>query len=365
VEGRLVSRHEAPSIFPTTVVGSLPRPLWLKELFDSVHHGSVTSAEQARLLDQAVPSAIALQEAAGVDIVSDGEWRRFSYVAVISDVATGFKRELSGEKRHGKYWHTVTGKVRSGDPHVLASHARFAIARANRPVKVALPSPYLLSVRMWQEGVSRDAYPTREAFADALVPVLHAQVVALAEAGVHTIQIDDPHLCLFVDSKIRAEHADPDAEAMRCVALINRTFEGIRGVTRAVHLCRRNKGRKGWLGEGSYDAIMPALRGLDVDQLMMEFTIPVAGDTRCLRELPERVKIGLGCVDCRGEVVDSPETIVKRVEQAMEHVAASRLVLSPDCGFAPGNAADIPLDEAYAKLRNMAAAARLLRDKHG
>lgn len=358
-------RHLVPDLFPTTVVGSLPRPLYLKELFDEIHEGKVSEGERERLLDLAVPSAIALQEAAGVDVISDGEWRRFSYVAVITDVATGFKRELSGEKRDGKYWHTVTGEVKPGNPQILAEHARFALQRANRPLKVALPSPYLLSVRMWDEGVSREIYPTRQAFADAIIPILRAQVLALAEAGVHTVQLDDPHLCLFVDREVRAKYPDADAEAMHCVSLINRVFEGVEGPRKAVHLCRRNKGRKGWIGEGSYDAIMPALKALAVDQLMMEFTIPAAGDTRCLRELPANVTIGLGCVDCRGEVIDEPGTIVERVEHAMEHIDKRRIVLAPDCGFAPGNAADIPVDEAYAKLRNMARAATILRERHG
>jgi 5-methyltetrahydropteroyltriglutamate--homocysteine methyltransferase len=110
---------------------------------------------------------------------------------------------------------------------------------------------------------------------------------------------------------------------------------------------------------------MPALKALEVDQLMMEFTIPAAGDMRCLRDLPERFTVGLGCVDCRGEVIDTPSTIIERVQKAMEHLAPERIVLAPDCGFAPGNAADIPIDEAYAKLRNMAIAARELREKHG
>ncbi len=359
MEGRVVT-----ALFPTTVVGSLPRPLWLKELFDDVHEGRVSAAEQERLLDLGVPSAIALQETAGVDVITDGEWRRFSYVAVITDVAKGFTRELAGARHHGKYWHTVTGEIEPGDAELLAEHARFAIAHASRPVKVALPSPYLLSVRMWEEGVSHKAYPTREAFADAVVPILRAQVEALAGAGVHTIQIDDPHLCLFVDPQIRAKYKDPDREAMYCVSLINRVLGRVKGARRAVHLCRRNKGRRGWEGEGSYDAIMPALRALEVDQLMMEFTIPAAGDTRCLRDLPEHVNVGLGCVDCRGEVIDSPETIVARVENAMEHVDRRRITLAPDCGFAPGNAADIPLDEAYAKLRNMTRAAKILRERH-
>ena len=110
---------------------------------------------------------------------------------------------------------------------------------------------------------------------------------------------------------------------------------------------------------------MGPLRQLQVDELMMEFTIPAAGDMRCLSDLPERFRIGLGCVDCRGEVIDSPEVIVARVEQALAHVAKERIVLAPDCGFAPGNAADIPVDEAYAQAPQHGGAARQLREKHG
>jgi 5-methyltetrahydropteroyltriglutamate--homocysteine methyltransferase len=354
-----------PSLFPTTVVGSMPRPAFLKELFDDFHEGKISDDERQRLLDASVPYAIALQEAAGVDVVSDGEWRRFSYVGVIADIASGFSRGFSGPARDGKYWHVVTGKVRSEHPGLLAEDALFALEHAKKPIKVALPSPYLLSVRMWDETLSSAAYPTREAFADALVPILRAEVLRLRDAGVHTVQLDDPHLCLFVDPAVRRTLADPDREAMHCVDLINRVVSGVTGVTTAVHLCRRNKGRKGWVGEGSYDAIMEPLRRLEVDQLMMEFTIPAAGDMRCLSDLPERFKIGLGCVDCRGEVVDPPDVIVARVEKAMDHVGKERIVLAPDCGFAPGNAADIPIDEAYQKLRNMSVAARRLREKYG
>lgn len=355
----------APRLFPTTVVGSMPRPAFLKDVFDAFHQQRIGEEERRRLLDAAVPFAIALQEVAGVDIVSDGEWRRFSYVGVIADIASGFSRGFSGPAREGKYWHTVTGEVRPLHPGLLAEDARFAIAHTNKPIKVAVPSPYLLSVRMWDQALSRAAYPTREAFADALVPILRDELHRLRDAGVHTVQLDDPHLCLFVDPSVRRTFADPDREAMHCVDLINRVVDGMTGLTTAVHLCRRNKGRKGWAGEGSYDAIMEPLRHLQVDELMMEFTIPAAGDTRCLSDLPERLSIGLGCVDCRGEIVDTPEVIVSRVEQAMRYVAKERILLTPDCGFAPGNAADIPVDEAYAKLRNMSEAARLLRQKHG
>jgi 5-methyltetrahydropteroyltriglutamate--homocysteine methyltransferase len=128
-----------------------------------------------------------------------------------------------------------------------------------------------------------------------------------------------------------------------------------------VHLCRRNKARQGWVGEGGYEPIVPALRALNVDQYVLEFTIPVAGDFAVLRQLPDDRLIGLGCVDCRAEAVEAPEAVAARVRQALRHVDAARVWLNPDCGFAPGSAADIPVDEAYAKLCSEAAAARLLR----
>ena len=102
-----------------------------------------------------------------------------------------------------------------------------------------------------------------------------------------------------------------------------------------------------------------------VDMLMLEFAMPAAGDKRVLRELPERFDIGLGCVDCRSPHTDTPEEIAERVRQALEFVDPERITLHPDCGFAPGSAADIPMDEAYAKLRNEAVAAELLREEFG
>jgi 5-methyltetrahydropteroyltriglutamate--homocysteine methyltransferase len=167
-----------------------------------------------------------------------------------------------------------------------------------------------------------------------------------------------------VDPKVRAGFADPDAEAALCVDLLNEIVAGVDGIGTAVHLCRRNKARQGWIGEGGYDPILPFLRRLDVRQYVLEFTIPVAGDFAVLRQLPDDRQIGLGCVDCRGAQIDTPEAIADRVGQALRHVDAERLWLNPDCGFAPGSAADIPIDEAYAKLRNEAAAAELLRARH-
>ena len=336
--------------FAAGVVGSMPRPAFVRDLFDPPPGHEPSEAEREKRLDAAVAYVIALQEQAGLDLISDGEWRRRSYIGVIAELADGF--ELSWVE--GRSWHTVVAPLAPKTPGFVAAEGRFLRARTDRLTKVCLPSPYLLGQRMWDPARSAAAYPTREAFMRALVPYLRRELELLRDSGVDVVQFDDPHICLFVDPNVRAAHDDPDREVDMAVDMLNEIVEGVEGVTVGIHLCRRNRGRQGWWGEGGYEPIMPQLRRLKVDQYTLEFTIPVAGDMSALRELPEDRLIGLGCVDCRGEHVDSPAEIAGRVEQALRHV---------DCGFAPGSAAEIPLDEAYSKLRNEAAAARILRER--
>ena len=173
-----------------------------------------------------------------------------------------FRAASPAPARDGKYWHTVTGRGRAATPG--APRRRRAIrdrSHARRPIKVALPSPYLLSVRMWDEELSQGCLPDargirRRAGADPA----QRGASRSRDAGVHTVQLDDPHLCLFVDPAVRAQlRRSRRRGACTACDLINRVFDGVTGVTTAVHLCRRNKGRKGWIGEGSYDAIMEPL----------------------------------------------------------------------------------------------------------
>jgi 5-methyltetrahydropteroyltriglutamate--homocysteine methyltransferase len=262
------------------------------------------------------------------------------------------------------YHQVVTRRMTPCQPGVVAEEARFLKENTDRGVKVCLPSPYLLGQRMWEPAHSAAAYPTREAFCEDLVPVLRQELLAIRDVGVDQIQLDEPHLCVLVDPEVRAKFADPEGEMARAVDWLNRIVEGVEGVVVAVHLCRRNWGRRGWGAEGGYEAILPHLKRLKVKQLMMEFSIPAAGDVAILRELPQEIAIGLGCVDVRFAEIDAPETIAARVEKALQYVPAARLTLNPDCGFAPGKDHEIPLEEAYAKLKNLPLAARMLRDKY-
>lgn len=351
-------------LFETTVVGSMPRPQYVKDLIDAQVEGQVNSDDFQRMMDSAVPYVAQMQELAGVDVVSDGEWRRKSYIGVIADICSGFAlgvRDVNGQRQT---WHTVTEPISVERPGQMAREARFLKQHTTRRVKVALPSPYLLGQRMWNAEESTNAYKTRRDFVDELVPVLRDELIALRDEGVAVAQFDDPELCLFVDPKVRAEFDDPDGEAEFCVDALNRVVDGVEGITLALHLCRRNKGRAGWIGEGGYGPIMPALARLNFDMLMLEFAMPAAGDKAILADLPERFDIGLGCVDCRSAEIDTPDAIAGRVREALKFVAPERVTIHPDCGFAPGSAADIPIDEAYLKLRSEVLAAQILREEY-
>jgi len=345
-------------LFPAAVVGSLPRPQFVRDVLEQ--QDTLSAEEYQKRMDAAVTFAIAMQESAGLDVISDGEWRRRSYIGVIADLCDGFERGV----RDGLSWHTVIRPISVKRPGVIAEEVKFLKAHTNRKVKVCLPSPYLLGQRMWEADKSREAYPTREEFMRALVPVLRSELIAVRDAGADVAQFDDPHLCLFVDKRVQEQYDDWEREAKLCVDLLNDIVNGVGSVKIAVHLCRRNKGRSGWVGEGGYEPILPFLRQLKVHQYVMEFSIPVAGDFVTLRGLPEDREIGLGCVDVRSEHIDTPEEIAARVENALKHISPERITLNPDCGFAPGSAAEIPLDEAYEKLKNEVEAAKRLREKY-
>lgn len=347
------------SLFPTTVIGSMPRPQYVKDLLAAAPRENAANLAWQRRMDDAVRFVIGMQERAGIDIISDGEWRRESYVDIIGEVMHGFRWVQRDEFA---YHQVVTERMTPRRPGAVAAEARFLKENTDRRVKVCLPSPYLIGQRMWLPQHSAAAYPTRETFCEALVPVLREELLRVREVGVDVIQLDEPHLCVLVDPAIRAKFADPEAEMRRGVDWINQIVEGVEGV--AVHLCRRNWGRRGWGAAGGYEVILQHMKRLKVGQFMLEYSIPAAGDVATLCDLPTNLLIGLGCVDVRFPEIETAETIAARVEKALEHVAPERLTLNPDCGFAPGKDHEIPLEEAYAKLKCLAGAARILRERH-
>jgi 5-methyltetrahydropteroyltriglutamate--homocysteine methyltransferase len=350
-------------LFPTSVVGSMPRPSYVKDLISDDF--DVTEKEYRQRMEGAVRSVVALQECAGIDVLTDGEWWRKSYIGVIAELAHGF--ELSLNPADGRPWTIVVDKLAPKQPGFIAQEVKFLKQVTSRKIKATLPAPALLGERMWDPKLSAAAYPTRDDFVRDCVPILRREVELLRDEGVEIVQIDDPHLCLFVDPEVRATYDDADKAADFAVDMTNQMVEGIADVKLAVHLCRRAGARV--RGEkqhaGGYDPIINQLNRLKVNHLTMEFTTPGAGDMAVFGKLREDFEIGLGCVNCQPGEIDSAEDIVGRVEQAIEYLAPERITLNPDCGFAPGSAAVVSIDEVYTKLKNEVEAAHRLREKHG
>jgi 5-methyltetrahydropteroyltriglutamate--homocysteine methyltransferase len=348
-------------LFPTSVIGSLPRPQFVKDLI--ADDCPIQGDEYRRLMGNAIRAAVALQETAGLDVITDGEWWRKSYIGVIAELAHGFELSHAAD---GRPWTVVVDKLAPKQPGFIAQEVRYLKTLTKRQIKATVPAPALLGERMWDKVKSAKAYPKCEDFVRDCVPILRREVELLRDEGVSIIQVDDPHLCLFVDPAVRRQYDDPVKASDFAVDMDNQVVAGINGVKLAVHLCRRAGARARGEADhrGSYDPILRQLSRLNVGHITMEFTSPGAGDMSVFRELPEQVEIGLGCVSCQPGQIDSADTIVSRVEMALKHVAPSRITLNPDCGFAPGSAADVSLDEVYTKLKNEVEAARRLREKY-
>ncbi len=355
---------ENNQLFPTAVVGSLPRPLYLQELL--AKRDAMPPAEYRAHVEAAVPFAVKMQEFAGIDIISDGEWRRLSYIGVISDLLNGFQRTL----KEGLWWHTVTEPISLKNPGLFANEAAFIKRHTSKKVKVAMPSPFTIALRMWDAVKSTKAYASRQDFMKALVPFLRSEVKELEKIGVNIVQIDDPNFCLFVDEEYRKKFEDPEAECALAVELVNEVFAGSK-IKTGVHMCRSsgtrnrriNRGNKeGFVAEGEYDFVLPFMQKLKTDCLFLEFSTLEEKSYSVLQNFKQN--IGFGCVDCRPGMVLTAEQIVTKVNAALQFIDKEKLILNPDCGFAPGNQAQVSIDEAYTKLKNLGTAAKILREKY-
>ncbi|MFQ5830051.1 MAG: hypothetical protein ACE5JD_12980 [Candidatus Methylomirabilia bacterium] len=355
-------RHQ---LFPTLVVGSLPRPRWVREVIEERKAGRLHPVEADHLLDSAIPFAIRLQERAGVDYVSDGEWRRESYVKVFAERIGGFQPDLIHVGGSPLKYPAVVSPLPGWHP-IAWDEVRFLRAHTTRKTIVAIPSPYTVGCRMWHPRFSRQAYPTREEFIQACAPIIRQELEALARLGVDAVQLDDPWLALLVDSDYRQQAGitDVEAETEQCVQAVNEAVEGISGVFLSIHLCHAHFNRQR-LTRGPYDLIMDALGRMRVHRFAMEFATPVAGGVGILKRFPSDKMLGLGVIDHCDRQVETPEQVVERVERALAHVPKERLTLNPDCGFAPSSVNPMDLDEAYQKLAALAQGATLLRERYG
>src|SRR4051794_34735155 len=161
-------------LFPTSVIGSLPRPQFVRELITDDF--PFDEDEYERLMGNAIRAAVALQETAGLDVITDGEWWRKSYIGVIAELAHGF--EL-GRFPDGRPYTVVTERLAPKQPGFIAQEVAFLKTVTCKQIKATLPSPALLGERLWNAEKSSRAYPTREAFVRDCVPILRNELQLL------------------------------------------------------------------------------------------------------------------------------------------------------------------------------------------
>jgi 5-methyltetrahydropteroyltriglutamate--homocysteine methyltransferase len=383
-------------VLPVTMVGSWPRSLELLRAQRRKQRGDLSAEEFDRLADEAVLNALGAQERAGVDIVTDGEQRRdafFSFVAeklggvqmmtlaemldIIED-KVGFERILrtldvpAFSIRNA----TCVDRISRRSPLALDDYL-FLRRHTDRPIKVPLPGPYLMTRAMWVKEASRAAYGSKEELGDDVVRILREELIDLRDAGADFVQFDEPVLTELVFTQgetltfmcaALAARKDPAEELELAVDLINRVVEGIDGVRIGLHICRGNWSQhEEILLKGSYHPLVPYLERMKVQQLVLEFATPRAGELSALLqsdELREGRELGLGVVNPRTPEVETVDQVVSRVREALRDLPAERVFLNPDCGFATfSNRAMNSEEIAERKLVAMVAAAAALRSE--
>jgi 5-methyltetrahydropteroyltriglutamate--homocysteine methyltransferase len=362
-------RTKALPPFFTQVIGSLPRPQLVRDLIDS--RESMPADDYKHLMDEMVIFAIRMQERAGLDVVSDGEWRRIHYLDEFLHRVGG--HELIRPYRHqGELKHTlvVTSRMQGGEP-LFVEEADFLVNHTDRCTKYALPSPFLIAIRKWHKDYSTDAYPTIAHYMEHLTELLAAEAMALAQAGVDIIQLDDPALTYFCDRRLTSEGQTHDDRLKREWNIERQAPEAVRAIDRIaadlpvevhLHCCHSVYKRQSDV-IGDYKPILPFLQEARIDRVNLEFAYQGTGTADDLELLPDHLHVGMGVVDVRGEAIQQVEEIERIGAAGAAIVNPSRIALNPDCGFAPDYGEPPSIDEAYKKLTRLSEAAGRLRKR--
>jgi len=380
--------------FITSVVGSWPRPAWLLQELRRKNRGEISYEQFSEVADEAVLLAIKYQEDAGIDVITDGEQRRDNFYSFVADKLEGIKlmsvAELMDYVQDRRRFEemlsrldvpafaikspVVVGPIRKRRPITL-DELQFLKEHTKRRIKVPLPGPYMLTRASWVEPLSREAYWSREDLAMEYVRLLREEIIKLAEAGAHFVQLDEPTLTevvyggvstqTFMCAAIMAK-TDPKEELEFATELINKTVKGITGVKIGIHVCRGNWTKaEGSLLRGDYAPLIPYFQEMKVDQFVLEFATERAGSLNVFEGASGIREIGLGVVNPRTDEVERVDSIVSKVREALRYFDPDKIYLNPDCGF--GTFAESPVNRApvaYRKLRSMVEAAEKLRREY-
>ena len=339
-------------------VGSLLRPLSLKDAYARHGNGELLDSKLTAVQDESVKELIAKQEAHGIPILTDGEYRRLNFQDSFVESIAGFipkkqtmqfqeSRTVGGEALQrwlpdsGKtdpalqYWRPIAERLRLAS-NVPLKEWRFASALTKKPVKVTLIATDRICENFRRQNVA-GAYGSVEEYRAEVIAIEREIVQQLAEAGCPYIQHDAPSYTAYVDDKslerMRGLGIDPMRQMTQSIEADNTVIAGIPGVTFGIHLCRGNV-RSMWHREGGYDAIAEKLfNSLHHHRLLLEYDTERAGTFAPLRFVPKDKIVVLGLVSSKVPEVESADKLKRRISEASRYIPLEQLALSPQCGF--------------------------------
>lgn len=347
------STRPGPQVLPTSVIGSYALPGWLWTAVEAIREGKYGQTDIRETFDDAVNIAIRDQERAGVDIISDGEMRRWYFVQGFYQQFTGLE-SLPPLRTQGVYGYDSPPRYRLVErvaaPRGLGIVNEFTYLRdqTERAIKVTCPGPLTLTIHM--QVRSGDAYNNdRVALAYDVAGIVNRELHALAEAGATFIQLDEPSFSII------------PGEAAAWVKLYNTAVKGVRerGVRLALHVCFGNLGSRP-RGKRRYAWMFPTLLEVDCDELVLEFANRELVELELLREVAQTKDVGAGLIDVKSFYVETPQDVADRVRLVLKHVPAERLTVVPDCGFF-----QLPRWLAFQKLQRMVEGTKLVRRELG
>ena len=355
--------------FRSDVVGSLLRPAYLVEARREAESGHLDPAAFKRVEDRAVDEAIALQEQAGLDVITDGEMRRYAFFGHLIEALDGFDRfggwAIPFRNEQGEqlvFKRPVVVEQLRWRRSMCAEEFVYLRARARRPIKTTLISAQQAAA-YYDPEKSRGAYATRDAYLADLVDITRREVEELIQLGCTYIQIDAPQYAALLDPTIREGYrqrgSDPDRVIDTCIEMDNAVIGDHSGVTFGLHICRGNN-QSMFYAEGGYEPIAERVfRCSRFRRFLLEYDDERSGSFDPLRLVPDDRTVVLGLVTTKKPRLETVEELTDRIQAAAKVVPLDRLALSPQCGFAStmeGNR--IPFETQRRKLEVVGATAR-------
>jgi 5-methyltetrahydropteroyltriglutamate--homocysteine methyltransferase len=316
------------------VVGSLLRPEFLATARKQLEAGDIDPAHFKKIEDRAVDEAIELQTGAGIDVITDGEQRRYAFYGHLVDAVQGFDklggwaipfRDEQGEQLVLKR-PVVVEKLRPLRS-MAAEEFTYLRAKTGAPAKVTLISAQQASA-YYDPEKSKGAYPTRDAYLADIVDLSRREVDELARLGCTYVQIDAPQYAALLDPELRDGYrkrgSDPEKLIDACIEMDNAIIEGHRGVTFAMHICRGNNQSK-FYAAGDYEPIARIFERTKFNRFLLEYDDERSGGFEPLKHVPEDRVVVLGLVTSKKPKLESDEELKRRIAEASRFIPLERL----------------------------------------